>query len=103
ELAQRQVPGKMAMQLAAPVVTRQPALDKGGASLRVAGLVIAMGAGMRGIGVVRVEGERPLDLARAGCDIAQLDPRPAEIGQEPPILVPARREAFEKRQLRLVE
>src|SRR5260370_42547148 len=93
----------MAMQLAAPVVTRQPGLDKGGATLGIPRLVIAMGAGMRGVGVPRVERERALDLARAGADIAQLDPRPAETGQKPPILVPPRRPASEQRQPRLVE
>jgi hypothetical protein len=58
---------------------------------------------MRGIGVARVEGERPLDLGDALGDVAQLDARPAEIGEEPPILVPARCQGFEERQLRLVE
>src|SRR5260370_33600036 len=93
----------MAVQLAAPVIAGQPALDKAGAALGIAGLVIAMGAGMRGIGIARVEVERALDFAGAGRDVAQFDARPAEIGQKPPILVPARREAEEQRELRLVE
>ena len=61
-----------------------------------------MRPGMRGIGVVRVERQCPLDLARAGRDIAGFDAGPAEIGQKPPILVPLRREPLQQRQLRLV-
>jgi hypothetical protein len=93
----------MAVQLAAPVIGREPARDKRGAGSGFARLVIPVGAGMRGIGVARVEEERPLDLGDALRDVAQLDPRPAEVGQEPPILVPARRQGFEERQLGLVE
>jgi hypothetical protein len=61
-----------------------------------------MRPGMRGKGVVRVQRQCPLDLARTRRDIAGFDARPAEIGQEPPILVPSRREPFQQRQLRLV-
>ncbi len=73
-----------------------------GAALGVARLVIAMRPGMRRIGVVRIERQCPLDLMRAGRDIARFDAGPAEIGQKPPILVPLRREAQEQCQLRLV-
>src|SRR5438067_5215912 len=93
----------MAVQLAAPVVGGQPAFDKASAGSGVSRLVISMGTSMRGKGVARVELQRPLDLALARCNVAQFDPRPAEIGQEPPILVPARRQRFEERQLRLVK
>src|SRR6266496_3894839 len=93
----------MAVQLAAPVVIRQPTFDKGGAAVGIAGLVVTMGAGMRGKGIACVEAERPLDLTRAGRDIAQLDARPAEISEEPPILVPTRREAFQQCELHLVK
>src|SRR5690348_3139715 len=96
------MPRQMAVQLALPVVAGEPRLDKSGAAFGIARFVIAVRAGMRSKGVVRVERQRPLDLARAGRDIACLDASPAEIGQEPPILVPFGREAFEQRQLRLV-
>src|SRR2546430_161532 len=92
----------MAMQLTLAVVTGEPRLDKGGAALGVARFVITVRPAMRGKGVVRVERQCPLDLMRAGPDIARLDAGPAEIGQKPPILVPLRREAQEQCQLRLV-
>src|ERR1051326_6443674 len=78
----------MAVQLALPIVAGEPRLDKTGAAFGIARFVIDVRAGMRSKGVVRVERQRPLDLTRAGRDIACLDASPAEIGQEPPILVP---------------
>src|SRR5881296_2067027 len=93
----------MTVKLAPLVVGGEPAGDKTGATRRVARLVIAMGAGVRRIGVLRIKRERALDLGGTGGDIAQLDARPNEIGQKPPILVPIRGEAQQQRQLRLVE
>src|SRR5579859_7506021 len=96
------MPRQVAMQLALASVVGEPALDKASAAFRVARLEITVGAGMRGKGIARVALQRALDLCGAAGDIARLDPRPAEIGEEPPILAPMRRQAFEQRQLRLV-
>src|SRR5438477_4792655 len=92
----------MAMQLALTVVTGHPAGNERGAGIGIAGLEIAMDAGMRSKGIVGVERERSFDFARPGSDIAGFDAGPAEIGQKPPILVPMRREPFQERQLRFV-
>src|SRR5438477_11510945 len=93
----------MAMQLALSVVTGEPSVDESGAGLGIAGFEIAMRPGMRGVGIMRIERQRPLDLTRAGRDIAGLDTRPAEIGQKPPILVPLRRrQALQQSQPRFV-
>jgi hypothetical protein len=92
----------MAMQLAAAVVARQPAGDKCGTGIGLAGLEIAMRTSVRGKSVVGVERQRPLDFARPDSDGAGFDARPAEIGQKPSILAPVRREPFQQRQLRLV-
>ena len=78
------------MQLTLAVVTGEPRRDECGAALGIARLVIAMRARMRRVGVLRIERERALDLARSRRDIARFDARPAEIGQEPPILAPLR-------------
>src|SRR3954447_682637 len=92
----------MTMQLAAAVVSRQPAGDEGGAGIGLAGLEIAMRAGMRGKSVVGVERQRPLDFARPDSDGAGSGGAPAEKGQNPQTPAPARREPFQQRQLRLV-
>lgn len=84
------------MQLALAGVVRQPRLDKAGAAFRVARLEITMGAGMRGKGVARIAFERALDLGGAAPDVVQLDPRPAEIGEKPPVIAPMRRQPFER-------
>src|SRR4051812_18352423 len=92
----------MTMQLAAAIVSRQPAGDEGGAGISLAGLEIAMRAGVRRNSVVGVERQRSLDFARPDSDSAGFDAGPAEIGQKPPILAPVRREPFQQRQLRVV-
>src|ERR1700681_2030225 len=96
------MPGEMAVQLALSGIAGQPRLDEAGAALGIAGFEIAVGAGMGGKGVARIVLQRALDLGGAASDVAKLDPRPAEIGKEPPILAPTRGQPFEQRQLRLV-
>src|SRR5579872_4503560 len=95
QLEQRLVPAQMAMQLARPVIARQPAGNELRAALGVAGLEIAVGAGMGGVSVGRIAGEGALDLVDPLRKVAELDPRPTEIGQEPPLLAPMRRQALQ--------
>ena len=57
---------------------------------------------MRSKGVARIADKRAFDLTGAARDVAEFDARPAEIGEEPPIVAPVPRQAFEQRQLRLV-
>src|SRR5271169_4442449 len=102
QLEQRQMPGKMTMELAFAGVFRQPALDERRATPWITGFEIAVGAGMRGKGIARVALQRALDLGGAASDVAHLDPGPAEIAKEPPVVTPVRRQPFKQRQLRLV-
>ena len=91
----------MAVKLAAPIVLGEPSRKVSGPGLGVTRLVVAVGEGVRALGIPRVEEQGALDLGDAGGNVASLDARPAEKGQELPILPPMRREALQHRQLGL--
>ena len=63
-----------------------------------------MRAAVDGIGVRRIEIERPLQQRDAALGVADLDPRPAERGEKPPVLLaPGRRHALQQRDLLRLE
>src|SRR5579884_191860 len=96
------MPRDVAVELARRVVTAPPSGEKARAAAGITGLVIAMRAGMRRMRVPRVQRKRAFDQWNALGKRAGLDPRPAEIGEKPPILAPVGGKAFQQGALRLM-
>ena len=83
---QRDVPAQMSVQEAAPLMRRQPIRQECAAGFRFALFEQRVGKPVCRVGVGGPQRERPFGQCAAGVGIAGLGMRPAEIGEEPPVV-----------------